>query len=61
MQLTDDDIREFQKIWKEEFGEEIDVGYARSRASTFLGLLVLLLKHQAKQSSPSSRSTPSQD
>jgi len=36
MQLTDDDLREFRRIWKEEFKGEVDVGYARSRASTFL-------------------------
>jgi len=49
VQLTPEDIKKFQDIWKQEFGEDITEGYARQRASTFLELLVLLLKHERRK------------
>lgn len=61
MQLTDEDIRKFRQIWKEEFNEEITEGYARQRATAVLEMMVLTLKHQAKRSSPSSRSSGSKE
>jgi hypothetical protein len=42
MELTNDDIREFRELWKEEFGEEISVEYARTRASQLIELYALL-------------------
>lgn len=42
MELTDDDIREYQAIWKEEFGEEISAEDARRSASELLELYRML-------------------
>lgn len=44
MQLSDDDIREFAALWKEEFGEEISDAGARRNASQLLRLYSLLLR-----------------
>jgi hypothetical protein len=44
MELTDDDIREYQEIWKREFGEEISTEEARRSASQVLELFRLLLE-----------------
>lgn len=43
MELTDDDIREYQAIWKKEFGEEISADDARRSASQLLELYRVLL------------------
>ncbi|MEK7630489.1 MAG: hypothetical protein AAB417_00445 [Patescibacteria group bacterium] len=43
MELTEDDIREYQAIWKKEFGEEISVEEARRSASQLLELYRSLL------------------
>jgi hypothetical protein len=42
MELTDDDIREYQKIWKEEFGEDISADHARRSISEMLELYRML-------------------
>ncbi len=44
MELTDDDIREYQEIWKKEFGEEISADDARRSASQVIELFRLLLE-----------------
>lgn len=44
MQLTDDDIREFQEIWKKEFKEEISFEQARREAALVLELYSILLE-----------------
>jgi hypothetical protein len=43
MELTDEDIKKFQQLWREEFGEEISADYARKRETELLRLYVLLL------------------
>ena len=57
MQLTPEDIKKFQYIWKLEFGEDVPEGYARQRASTFLDLLVLLLKHEKRREADKKQTT----
>ena len=42
MQITDDDIRRFQEIWREEFEEEITVDEAREHISRLDALYLLL-------------------
>lgn len=42
MQLTQDDLREFIELWREEFGETISEGEARHYASRLLELAHLL-------------------
>ena len=42
MQITDDDIRRFQDIWREEFGEEITVDEAREHITRLDALYLLL-------------------
>lgn len=42
MELTDDDICEYQEMWREEFGEEISAEDARRSASELLELFRML-------------------
>lgn len=50
MELINEDIREYQKIWKEEFKEEISEADARASASQVLELYFKLWKkHQQKE------------
>ena len=42
MQLREEDIREFQALWKEEFHEAISVADARERASALMELCLVL-------------------
>lgn len=42
MYLTDDDIREFVRVWHAEFGETIPTEEAQHRAALLLELFVLL-------------------
>jgi hypothetical protein len=42
MELTDDDIREYQKMWKKEFGEEISAEDARRSISELFELCRML-------------------
>ena len=47
MQLEDDDIREFSKIWALEFHEKLSFGEAQLKASLLLELYALLAAPQA--------------
>jgi hypothetical protein len=42
MQLTDEDIREFQELWQKEFQESLADDEARNHASQLLELYALL-------------------
>ena len=42
MDLTEADIQEFAALWRQEFGEELSPDRARSEASHFLELYLLL-------------------
>lgn len=42
MQLSPEDIKEFQKIYKEEYGEEITEAEAEKMGSNFLNLYALI-------------------
>ena len=44
MQLSDQDIREFQEIWRAEVGESISADYARARASDLMELFLIFQK-----------------
>jgi len=44
MQLSDEDIKEFAAVWKEEFGEEISDAEARRNAAQLLQLYSLLIR-----------------
>lgn len=58
MQLSDEDIKEFAALWREEFGEEISDAEARREAAQLLQLYSLLIRpppvaglgHQINQS-----------
>jgi len=42
MKLGDNDIREFSKLWQEEFGEPISLDDARASVSTLIEIYTLL-------------------
>ena len=44
--LDDEDIAEFQKLWREEFKEEISAHDARQRGTELIDLFYLLAKHK---------------
>jgi len=44
MKLTDDDIKEFQAIYKEEYGKEISNQEAYDSANKLIGLVKILLE-----------------
>jgi hypothetical protein len=44
MQLTDEELQEFQEIWKRNFKEEISLGDARHCASQLIELYTQLAK-----------------
>jgi hypothetical protein len=44
VQITDDDIRRFQEIWREEFAEEISADKAREHIARLDALYLLLLR-----------------
>jgi hypothetical protein len=46
--LGDDDIREFAKLWQEEFNETLTLDAARCQASLFLELYVVLYRSNAE-------------
>lgn len=52
MHLTDEDIQEFIRIWKEEFGEDITPEAARAQATELLELYALLARPLRKKDSP---------
>jgi hypothetical protein len=47
MQLTEEDVREFQELWQVEFGETITADQARQRAFELLELYTLLARRIA--------------
>ena len=52
MKLTDEDIAELQKIWKEVFDEEITPGFSSQRGNELLELYVLMGKLTAQPTNP---------
>ncbi len=41
--LSNEELEEFCQLWKEEFGEEIPLDYARHRATELLRLYMALM------------------
>lgn len=52
MRLTPDDIREFQDVWKEVFGETISEAEARDCGTRLIELYVLIGKLTAGSDDP---------
>ena len=44
MQISDKQIEKFQKLWKKEFGKEIEKGKAREEALKLIRLVELVYK-----------------
>ncbi len=44
MNLKEKDIKEFQRLYKEEFGEELDFEEAKKQCDDFLEFMVLFFK-----------------
>jgi hypothetical protein len=44
MALTDEDINEFIRLYKEEFGEDISLADAKTRAEGVIRLLLMLME-----------------
>jgi len=57
MQLDDNDLLEYRRIWREEFGEEISLDDARHSASMLMELYALLIQPIPKAPSRSSESS----
>ena len=49
MQLTDDDIREFQMIWSKEVKEELSLEEARSRANEIIEFYMIMAQYAERQ------------
>lgn len=49
MQITDDDIRRFQEIWREEFEEEITADEAREHITRLDALYLLLYRPRVRR------------
>jgi hypothetical protein len=49
MQLTEDDLQEFIKIWRDEFNEPIAPEDASQRATDLLDLYVILLSPKPEE------------
>ncbi len=49
MDLNENDLREFSRIWREEFREEISMKEARQYASSLLDLYAALARPLAKE------------
>jgi hypothetical protein len=49
VRTTDDDIRRFQKIWREEFEEEITVDEAREHIGRLDALYLMLARRPASR------------
>ncbi len=62
MRITDEDIRKFQEIWREEFAEEIAAEEAREHIARLDSLYLLLARPLVCGEEPVSRSedTPHQ-
>ena len=52
MEITDNDIRRFQGIWREEFDEEIGADEAREQITRLDALYLLLARPHAKGEEP---------
>lgn len=52
MKLTNEDIAEFQRIWKEVFNEEITPGFASQRGNELLELYLTMGKLTARSTDP---------
>lgn len=59
MQLTDQDVAEFQEAYTEAFGEEITEAEAREMASRVLWLYELLARVPARSAAPPLDDDPS--
>ncbi len=62
MQIPDNRLTEFQRIYKEEYGEEISLPQAREMAQRLLTLYTILSRpiHGGGGASASSRHSPAQ-
>ncbi|HEX4961375.1 MAG TPA: hypothetical protein VF173_11090 [Thermoanaerobaculia bacterium] len=49
MEITDDDIRRFQEIWREEFEEDIGTDEAREHITRLDALYLLLARPRPKE------------
>jgi hypothetical protein len=49
VQITDEDIRRFQAIWREEFAEELNADEARSHIARLDALYLLLARRSRPQ------------
>lgn len=56
MTLTDDDIRAFARIWKEEFGEDLSPARAREEATLLMEVYLLLADPDDSTSAEDARS-----
>lgn len=52
MRITDDDIRKFREIWREEFAEEIAAEEAREHIARLDALYLLLARPPAQGEKP---------
>jgi len=52
VRITDDDIRRFQEIWREEFEEEITTDEAREHIGRLDALYLLLARPRSKREEP---------
>ena len=48
MKLTEEDLTELQAIWKDVFGEDITLSFAKDRGNALLELYLLMGKLTAK-------------
>jgi hypothetical protein len=61
MELSDQDIQDFQAIWQAEFGEVVSTDFARARASDLMELFLLFQKLWPKVEARHKTSTPSHE
>jgi len=50
MQLTDEHLEEFQSIWKENFGTEINKDVALDKGLRLIRLMEIVAKHDTSES-----------
>ncbi len=61
MELSNQDIQEFQAIWQAEFGETISADFARARASDLIELFLIFQKLWPKVEARRQAHTPSHE
>jgi hypothetical protein len=61
MELSDQDIQEFQAIWQAEFGEVVSADFARARASDLIELFLIFQKLWPKIEARHKTTTPSHE